>query len=113
MERLFEKQKDIYMCFDDFEKALDTVRHEKLVNRLVRYGVDGAELRLLKELYWGQRTTVRVGDEKCESKNIKRDVRQGCVFSPDFFSRYTQIILEEMSDLPGIKIGGQNINNIR
>ena len=40
-------------------------------------------------------------------------MRQGCVLSPDLFSLYTQIILEEMSELPGIRIGGRNINNIR
>ena len=113
MERLIEKQQDIYMCFVDFEKAFDTVRHEELVNTLVRYGVDGADLRVLKELYWEQRAVVRVGDERSESVSIRRGVRQGCVLSPDLFSLYTQIILEEMSELPGIRIGGRSINNIR
>ena len=79
----------------------------------MRYGVDGADLRVLKELYWKQRAVVRVGDERSESVSIRRGVRQGCVLSPDLFSLYTQVILEEMRELPGIKIGGRSINNIR
>ena len=54
-----------------------------------------------------------MGDEKSESVNIKRGMRQGCVLSQDLFSLWTRIILDEMSDLPGKEIGGRNINNIR
>ena len=60
MERLIEKQQDIYMCFVDLEKTFDTVRHKELTNTLVRYGVDGADLRVLQELYLDN-TVVRVG----------------------------------------------------
>ena len=113
MERCIEKQKDVFMCFVDFEKAFDTVKHEQLVEVLQKYGVDAADIRILKELYWEQRATVRVGDETSESVEIKRGVRQGCVLSPDLFSLYTQVIMDEISELPGVKIGGRNINNIR
>ena len=56
---------------------------------------------------------VQMVDEKTESVNIKRSVRQECVLSQDLFSLYTQIIVEEMSCLPGIKIGRRNTNKIR
>ena len=32
---------------------------------------------------------------------------------PDLFSLYTQLVMEEVRELDGIKIGGKNINNIR
>ena len=70
-------------------------------------------MRVLEELYWEQRAVVQVGYEKSESLNIKRGVRQGCVFSQDIFHLFTLIILEEMSEILGIRIGGRNINNIR
>ena len=113
MERLIEKQKDLFMCFVDFEKAFDTVKHDKLVETLEKYCIDGADLRVLKELYWEQRAVVGVGDERSESVTIERGVRQGCVLSPDLFSLYTQIVMDEMKEIPGVKIGGRNINNIR
>ena len=44
---------------------------------------------------------------------IKRGVRQGCVMSPDFFNLYLEMIMRELRELEGIKVGGQNVNNIR
>ena len=38
MERAVEKQKDLFMCFVDFKKAFDRVKHGLMVERLS--GVD-------------------------------------------------------------------------
>ena len=113
MERAIEKQKDIYMCFVDFEKAFDTVKHGLLVETLRRFGVDGADIRIITKLYWEQRAVVKVDDDRSGWVNIERGVRQGCVLSPDLFSLYTQLVMNEITELDGIKIGGRNINNIR
>ena len=113
MERAIEKQKDIYMCFIDFEKAFDTVRHELLMERLKSVGVDAADLRVLCNLFWGQKSVVRMGDERSEWTDIQRGVRQGCVLSPDLFSIYSQAVIDELEDMEGIRIGGMNTNNIR
>ena len=51
MERALEKQKDLYMCFVDFEKAFDTVKHGQMVETLKRFGVDGADVRIIAKLY--------------------------------------------------------------
>ena len=48
-----------------------------------------------------------------ESLKIKRGVRQGCVLSPSLFNLYTEHIFREIDELPGVKIGGRNINNLR
>ncbi|XP_045105497.1 uncharacterized protein LOC123501010 [Portunus trituberculatus] len=37
-----------------FEKAFDMIRHEVLVERLRRLGVDNADIRIITNLYWGQ-----------------------------------------------------------
>ena len=48
----------------------------------------------------------------CPQK-IKRGVRQGCVLSPDLFSLYSEIIMRNIEEQPGIRVGGHNINNLR
>ena len=34
VERMIEKQKDVYVCFIDYSKAFDTVKHEPLIELL-------------------------------------------------------------------------------
>ena len=113
MERAIEKQKDVFMCFIDFEKAFDTVRHEVMIERLRILGVDAADLRVLTNLYWGQKAVVRIGEDRSGWTEIQRGVRQGCVLSPDLFSLYSQAVVDELETMEGINIGGTNINNIR
>ena len=44
---------------------------------------------------------------------IRHGVRQGCVLSPDLFSLYSESIMRSIENMPGLKIGGHNINNLR
>ena len=112
-ERSIEMQKDLYVCFIDYEKAFDTVKHGEIVKMLEDIGVDGKDVRLVKNLYWNQRAAVKIEDECSEFVEVKRGVRQGCVMSPDLFSLYGEFIMREAEDVSGVKVGGQNINNIR
>ena len=88
MQRCIEVQKDIYICFIDYSKAFDKVRHNELFRILEKLGIDGKDLRIIKNLYWKQNAAVRIGGEYSEFKQIKRGVRQGCVMSPDLFNIY-------------------------
>ena len=75
--------------------------------------IDGKELRLIRNLYWEQTATIRIDGELSKWTSIKRDVRQGCVLSPDLFNLYSEVILRKLKNMPGVKIGGSNINNLR
>jgi hypothetical protein len=79
MENMIEMQKDVFLCFVDYEKAFDRVRHVDLMEMLLNIGVDGRDLRLVKNLYWRQRAAVRVGESESKWQTIERGVRQGCV----------------------------------
>ncbi|GFO19870.1 retrovirus-related pol polyprotein from type-1 retrotransposable element r2 [Plakobranchus ocellatus] len=56
---------------------------------------------------------MRIENKTSTFQDIKRGVRQGCVLSPDLFSLYSEIIMQNLENHPGIKVGGQNINNLR
>ena len=113
IERVLELNKKLYICFVDFEKAFDRIKHEDLMKMLEDLKVDGKDLRLIKNLYWKQEAAVRVGNRETRMQEIKRGVRQGCVMSPDFFNLYAEMIMRKLIELEGIKVGGENVNNIR
>ena len=113
MERCIEVQKDLYICFIDYFKAFDKVKHEKLFEMLNQLDIDGKDLRVLRNLYWDQTAAVGVGGELSEYTNIKRGVRQGCVMSPDLFNLYSEVILRNLDGSEGLKANGENLNNLR
>ena len=112
-ERCIEMQKSLHICFIDYEKAFDKVKHGELLRILENLHLDGRDLRLIENLYWNQTAAVRVGEELTEWQEIRRGVRQGCVLSPDLFNIYSEMIMRKLEDLEGISVGGRNITNIR
>ena len=113
LERAIEVQKEVYMCFIDYEKAFDKVKHSKLIEILQNLNLDGKDIRLISNLYWSQEAAVKIDNNLTPWFEVRRGVRQGCVLSPDLFSVYGEMILRNIRDMEGIKVGGVNINNIR
>ncbi|GFR72204.1 retrovirus-related Pol polyprotein from type-1 retrotransposable element R2 [Elysia marginata] len=112
-EKHIEMQKDIYACFIDYSKAFDNVKHEKLIQAMRKTDIDPNDIALISHLYWTQKTKVRVGKDLSDEVDIKKGVRQGCVLSPSLFNLYTEYIFPEIDDVPGLKVNGENINNLR
>ena len=61
LEKAREFQKNIYFCFIDYAKAIDSVDHNKLWNILKEMGITDHLTCLLRNLYAGQEATVRTG----------------------------------------------------
>ena len=68
---------------------------------------------LLRNLYAGQKATVRTGHGTTDWFQIGKGVRQGCILSLCIYAEYIMrnAGLEEAQ--AGIKIAGRNINNLR
>ena len=93
-----------------------TVDHNKLWKILQEMGIPDHLTCLLRNLYAGQKATVRTGHGTTDWFQIGKGVRQGYIFSPCLFNLYADYImrnagLEEAQ--AGIKIAGRNINNFR
>ena len=116
MEKAREFQKNIYFCFIDYAKDFDSMDHNKLWNFLKKMGIPDYLTFLLRNLYAGQKATVRTGHGTTDWFQIGKGVRQGCILSPCLFNFYAEYImrnpgLEEAQ--AGIKIAGRNIKNLR
>ena len=112
-DKYTELDKNIYICFIDYEKVFDRVYHHKLKDTLKRINIDGKGMRVIQALYYDQVAAVRIEDGHSEEFKIKRGVRQGCILSPKLFNLYTENVFREIDNLDGVKIGGININNLR
>ena len=77
IERALEIQKDVYLCFIDYTKAFDRVRHHEIIKELTKLKIDGKDLRIIKNMYWEQTAAMRVEGEISAFQKIKRGVREG------------------------------------
>ena len=59
IEKAREFQKKIYICFIDYAKAFECVDHNKLWKILQEMGIQDHLTCLLRNLYAGQKATVR------------------------------------------------------
>lgn len=106
---------DVYVCFIDYSKAFDKVKHNKMITVLQDSGIDGKDLRIIKNLYWNQSAHIKINNEKTEEVKILRGVRQGCILSPLIFNLYSEAIFQEALEHieAGILLNGELINNFR
>ena len=112
-QKHIEVKKELYVCFIDYAKAFDRVKHENLIDYLQEIGLDGKDIRVITNLYWHQKAAMRVDKDISEYTSIKRGVRQGCVLSPILFNIYTELIFRQFDHLKGTTIGGRSISNLR
>ena len=81
-----EFQKNIYFCFTDYAKAF-------VWKILKEMGVPDHLTRLLRNLYVGQKATVRTRHGTTDWFLILKGVSQGCILSPCLFNFYAEYIM--------------------
>ena len=64
---------------------------------LSEIGVDGKDIKIIRNLYWNQRASVRIINELSDEIRMQRVVRQGCVASPTLFNLYTEYIFRHIN----------------
>ena len=71
---------------------------------------------LLRNIYAGQETTVRIGHGTMDWFQIGKGVHQGCILSPCLINFYAEYIIQNAGldeSQAGIKTAGRNINKLR
>ena len=102
---MYEKNKDLYLCFIDLEKAFDRVPRQKLFEDLCEYGIRGNLLSAIKSIYVGSKAAVRIDGEMSESFEVSEGVRQGCCVSPLLFIIFMDKIIRQANIEGNIEVG--------
>ena len=115
MQKAKEHRIPLYMCFVDFHKAFDCIKHEKLWVTMLEMGFPAHLVDLVGKLYRGQKAAVRVAGVLSDWFSISKGVRQGCVLSPYLFNIIAEMTMREALEnfSGGFKIGGRMVNNLR
>ncbi|RUS72309.1 hypothetical protein EGW08_019932 [Elysia chlorotica] len=105
MESAVEVQHDVYLCFIDYSNAFDKVKHLELFKIQDQLNFDGKDLRILRNLYWEQVAEIRIDRKYTDFTEIKTRL---CTVP-----LYIEVILRNITDMEGIKVGGRNITSLR
>ena len=60
LKRYLEIQRDVYVCFIDYQKAFDRVYDDEITKCFEMIDMDSKDKRLIGNLYWEQQATVRI-----------------------------------------------------
>lgn len=58
-EKCIEKHKDLYICFIDYVKAFDYVKHDELMTMLEELEIDRKDQRRIRNLHWDQKAAIK------------------------------------------------------
>nr|GEV02828.1 ataxia telangiectasia mutated family protein [Tanacetum cinerariifolium] len=93
MEKFRERQRDMHLAFLDLEKAYNSVPRELIWKTLVDKGTSRRYIKVIKDMYDGARTRVRILMGNTEFFLVEVGLHQGSTISPYLFA----LILDELS----------------
>ncbi|CAF1635495.1 unnamed protein product, partial [Adineta ricciae] len=63
IERSIEVKHDLYLCFLDYTKAFDKVKHDNRFQILEKLDIDGKDLGIIRNIYWDQKAAIRINND--------------------------------------------------
>ena len=93
-----KKDKKLYMCFVDMEKAFDRVPRKVIKWAMRKKGLSEVIVRAVMSLYDGAKTRVRVGSAYSEEFEVKVGEHQGSVLSSLLFAIVVDTLIQKMQE---------------
>ena len=87
------KDKNYMIISIDAEKAFDKIQYPFMVKTLLKAGIEGTYLNIIRAIYDKPTANIILNGEKLKAFPIKSGTRQGCPLSPLLFN----IVLESFS----------------
>ena len=114
IEQSVEWRREMVINFIDFKKAFDSLHRPTMWNILRSYGLPMKIINIIRMLYDGSTSCVRVGGTNTERFEITSGVRQGDVLSPVLFIIVLDWVMRRTCDISdGIPwVGGSRLTEL-
>jgi len=89
-----------YVLFVDLSKAFDKIPHGLLWHRLLKIGLHGNVIKVIRSMYSQLKSCVRIENSNrlTEWFECHMGTRQGCMLSPFLFTMYLNELIENITD---------------
>lgn len=106
ISHILNQGKKLYCAFIDFSKAFDYVVRENLWYKMIKLGLRGKILNIIKSMYASVKSRVKFCNNLGNEFYCSLGVRQGECLSPLLFSLYLNDLEEQfvLSDLNGLDV---------
>ncbi len=88
-----------FLCFNDIERAYDSIQHAKLWARCIEMGIGGRFLSTLQAMHAGKKAVLDINGELLGSQDIETGVLQGNPLSPLLFNFYIDALVRLIDEL--------------
>ena len=113
-----QRKKRLYCTFVDYKKAFDKVQRNILWDKLLKVGIGGKVLQVIKDMYSKAKSCVKTSAGLSRYFSCNIGVRQGENLSPVLFSLFLNDLKEYLADkinglsLPEDLAGEENLEDI-
>jgi hypothetical protein len=92
----------------DSEKDFDKIQHHFMIKALIKLGIEGMYLNIIKTIYDRPIANIILNGEKQQTFPLKPGTIQGCPFSPLLFNTILEFLtraIRQEEEIKGIQIG--------
>ena len=96
----------------DAEKTFDKIQHPFMIKTLLKMGIEGSYLNIVKAIYDKPTANINLSGEKLKAFPLRSGTRQGCPLLPLLFNIVLEILataIRKEKEIKGIQMGKEEV----